>query len=770
MGAGEPRPNRDPPGRSEILHESARTRVTRLFLRRSTVIRKEPLGPDAQRRLRHELAILERLHGVAGVAQLLGAPRYPDSIVLEDVDGTSLAALSKPLNVDELIELAMQLALAVAGMHRRGVMHRDIGPANIVVSGDGSPYLVDFALATSLAEVRPEFTHHSRIVGTLAYLAPEQTGRTGRSVDQRADLYALGATLFELATGAPPFGSGDPLRLIRDHLARVPVSPAEVNPSLAGPLSAIIMHLLEKEPDNRYQTAEGVVYDLERARDEQGRSDAAALRVGERDLRMRLQPPSQLAGRENELATLETAFEEALDGRCRGVLIRGTAGVGKTALVDELRPVVTGRDGWFVAGKFDQYRRDLEFAAVNQAFRALGRLLLAEPEDELTEVRARIMVTGGANAGLLTAAVPEFAALLAVPPDPGDQLTAHVRAQRTAVAVLRAIASRKRPVLLFVDDLQWAGGIAVGFVDQVLSEEPIEGLLLVGAYRGDDVDAAHPLAAPLNRWRADAGLRHLRLDNLPVPSLITMVAEMLHVGPGAAAGLVEQINPYTSGNPYETVELLNALRQQGLLTASPGGWRWDNAAVNARLDRSEVARLLATRVDAMPPASRQVVEQMACLGGRAELSLLQTATARPAGILAQMLAPALDEGLLVVEPGAHEALRFRHDHIRDVVLHGLDLQHRHSAVGDGEAAGRGTRTVRGRGRAIPASGRCCRRCRGAPAGSGAAAARRRPGASAGELRAGEHAAGRGAAADRTGPDRPACRCAHRPARGSLQHR
>jgi len=227
MGVGGVRPERDPPVRAEILHESARTRVTRLFLDGHMVIRKQPLGPDAQRRLRYEQAILKRLRGVAGLAQLIETPRYRDSIVLEDVDGTSLAALSKPLNADELIELAVQLARVLAGMHQRGVMHRDINPANIVVSRDGSPHLVDFALATSSGEVRPEFTHHTRVVGTLAYLAPEQTGRTGRSIDQRADLYAFGATLYELATGVPPLGSGDPLRLIRDILARVPVPPAE---------------------------------------------------------------------------------------------------------------------------------------------------------------------------------------------------------------------------------------------------------------------------------------------------------------------------------------------------------------------------------------------------------------------------------------------------------------------------------------------------------------------------------------------------------------
>src|SRR3954470_15628615 len=263
MGSGA-RPDRDPPVRAEVLHESARTRVTRLFFDGRTVIRKQPLGPDAPRRLQNELAILERLRGVARVTQLVEAPRYPGSTGAEDVAGRSLVGLSTPLDVDELIELAVGLARAVAGMHRRAVMHRDIAPANVVISRTGAACLVDFALAMSLSEIRPEFIHHTQIVGTLAYLAPEQTGRTGRSVDQRADLYALGATLYELATGAQPFGSGDPLRLVHAHLARVPEPPAEVNPAVPAPLSAIILHLLEKEPDRRYQSAEALVSDLER--------------------------------------------------------------------------------------------------------------------------------------------------------------------------------------------------------------------------------------------------------------------------------------------------------------------------------------------------------------------------------------------------------------------------------------------------------------------------------------------------------------------------
>src|ERR1700761_4992933 len=546
--AMEARPDQDPFLQAEIVHSSARTRITRLLSQGRTVIRKEPLGPDADRRVRHEVAMLDHLRGVAGVAQLAEAPHYPGSVMLEDAGTASLAGMTKPLPIDKVIHLGLGLARAVAGMHRRGGIPRDITPANIVGSDDGDPRPVGFALATSVAEIRPEFTHHAEITGTLAYLAPEATGRTGRAADQRADLYALGAVLYELATGGPPFGTGDPLRLIHDHLARVPVPPAEVNRAVPAALSAVIMHLLEKEPDSRYQTADGLVYDLERLRYAQARRGKAGFRAGEHDVPVRLLPPSRLVGRDEEVAALEAAFADALAGRCRGVLVAGAPGVGKTALVDQLRPVVTGSDGWFVAGKFDAYRRDLEFDAGYQAFRALGRLLLAEPDDELARLRMRIVAAVGPNAGLLTAVLPEFAALLGTPPDAGDPLTAQARVQRATAAALRAVASRKRPLVVFLDDLQWAGGTPLGFVDLVLSEEPVDGVLLVGAYRDGDVDVAHPLAAPLSRWLGQAAVRHLRLSDLPGPGLAALVAGMLHVDPVTVAGLTRAGEPHTGGN------------------------------------------------------------------------------------------------------------------------------------------------------------------------------------------------------------------------------
>ena len=466
----------------------------------------------------------------------------------------------------------------------------------------------------------------------------------------------------------------DALRLTHDHLARVAAPPNDINPAVPQALSAIIMHLLEKEPDDRYQSANGVIHDLVRLR-ELGVSTTAAPRVGAHDFPLRLVPPSRLVGRDDEVTTLQAAFGDALRGECRGVLVSGRPGVGKTALVDQLRPVVTGNDGWFVAGKFDQYRRDLEFDGIFQALRALGRLLLAEPDDELGELRERILAALGPNAGLAAGVVPEFAALLGVPPEAGDPLTAQVRVQHSAVDTLRAVASRKRPVMFFVDDLQWAGSASAGVIDLVLRAQ-VEGLLLVGTHH-DEVDPAHPLAASLLRWREQPGVIHLHLTNLPGPSLTTLVAETLHVDRAAAGSLSELIEPHTQGNPYETVELLNTLRQEGILTPASTGWRWDEPAVRSLLGQSEVAAHPMARFAALP-ASRQMLQLMACLGGRAELSVLAAATGESADVVEQLLAPALEEGVLVAETGAHDGVRFRHDRIREAILAELDAGRRRS--------------------------------------------------------------------------------------------
>lgn len=653
----------------EVLSESEYTRVVRRRMADGhTVIRKEALGPGREERIGHEIGILHRLSGVPYVVQLASAQPDEASLLLEDVHGEPLSRLGTPLDRTQLTPLMLELARAVAAIHQRGVIHCDISPSNILLAENGRwPYLIDFALATTSAELRPEFTQPTEIIGTLPYMAPEQTGRTGHAVDGRADLYGLGATMYELATGRPPFGTGDPLRLVHDHLARAPIPPVTVNPDVPPVLSEIIMHLLEKEPDNRYQTADGLIHDLERVRD-----GADRFRVGEHDVPLRLTEPSHLVGRDREIGVLRAAFEAARAGGSRGVVVAGASGVGKTALIEELRPIVTAGNGWFTSGRFDRYRRDQEHDGVGQAFRGLGRLLLAEPEEELAEIRERLLVTLGPNAGLAAAVLPEFGTVLKVRPDPGDPLTAHVRATQTAVELLRAIASRTRPVAFVVDDIQWAGSTPLGLLDLLLTgEEEVEGLLVVAAYREGDPQEGHLLPPLVTRWQGRPGRpEYLHITNLDRSDLAVMVGEMLHVPGKLAADFADTIYGLTDGNPYETVGLLNGLRREGVLRPAESGWTWDQATLEQRLKRESVTELMEARVGGLPAATRQVTEAMAALGGEVQLSALEAATALPTAELRQRLAPALDDGLLVIVSGP-QRVRFHHDRLREIVLAGI---------------------------------------------------------------------------------------------------
>jgi diguanylate cyclase (GGDEF)-like protein len=659
-------------GAEEVLYHTERTRVVRTWLAdgRQAVV-KEPRGAGSAARLRRELSIIERLAGLDGIPRLVAEAARPGTFALEDAGGASLwdAAAAAPPDAAALVDLALTVTRTLAAVHRRGVVHKDINPNNIVVTGSPwRPTLIDFDIASTFAEDRPGFTHASQIAGTLAYLAPEQTGRTGRSVDHRADLYSLGATLYALATGRPPFADEDPLQLIHAHLAQAPRPPAELNPRVPAMLSAIILRTLEKEPDRRYQSAEGLAHDLARLAADLASGAETSFELGERDFPLRLAAPSRLVGRDEDTAALLAAFDEVRSGSRGAVLVSGAPGVGKTALIDQLKPVVTAGRGWFVTGKFDQYRSDADSDGVRQALRALGRMLLAEPDTRLAEYRTRILDAVGPNAGLVAGVLPEFELLLGVEPVAivaGDPLEAEARVVQAGVDVLRAVASPEHPVVMVLDDLQWAAATPIGLVDAVVMDEGLSGLLLVGAYRDAEVGPTHPLTAKLARWQQLAAPpQAVKLHNLPPTGLGELLAEMLRLGPGEAAGLADAVSARTAGNPFDTVELVNGLRREGVLVPGDGGWTWDATTIRGYVGQGDVVDLLATRIGRLPCGAQTVLQVMACLGGEVDLGLLATATGLSTVELEDRLVPSLEDGLLVLQRGAQDTVRFRHDRVQ----------------------------------------------------------------------------------------------------------
>jgi diguanylate cyclase (GGDEF)-like protein len=672
-----------------VVHQSDRSIVYRCHaasLERK-VIRKQPRGPAAAARLLHERRILERLAGIDGVPALAADAAIEHTLTFEDDGAVPLLTLlaSRRLVPVEIAAIGQGLARILAAIHRLGVLHKDINPSNILVRGEATrPVLIDFDLATTFAEERPSFTHHSEITGTLGYLAPEQTGRMARPIDQRSDLYALGITLYELAVGELPFRSDDPLQVIRDHLVTVPAAPASIDSTIPIGLSIIIMRLLEKEPDRRYQSAEGLAHDLARLHATLAHGEDRSFPLCERDFPRQLTTP-RLIGRDQEAGIMRHAFEAAAQGEGGGILVAGAPGVGKTALIEGLRPIVTARRGWFVYGKVDQFRHDVASGPITQAIRGLGRMLLAESPVAVAVQRARILAAVGDSAGMATAIAPEFAALLGAqqPMPPADPVAIRARVVAFALSLFRAVASPARPVAMVLDDLQWADPITIELFEALLANH-IPGLFVIGAYRPEELGVAHPLAqliAHKDSCQDASGLLHLA--NLPPAHVSTLLAEMLRLTPADAARLGGAIGPKTDGNPFDTMELVNALRRDGVLTLSEKGWEWDDTAIRWHTERTDAVELLTSRIASLPEPAPSVIAVMACLGGEVELGLLDAASGLPRATVREALVAPLEEGLLVwssagtvLSAGADETVRFRHDRVHQAAYNGLDPDRR----------------------------------------------------------------------------------------------
>ncbi|GIJ66602.1 diguanylate cyclase domain-containing protein [Virgisporangium ochraceum] len=668
--------------RAQLLYSSDRTRVRRIWPAGSdvSVICKEPLGPGASVRAHAERAVLERLAGVPGVAELAGVT-MPGAVVLRDVDGVRLdeAMLSEPFDPVEVTRIGLALATTLAGVHHRSVVHRDLSPANILLAAaDGvrTPVLIDFDQAVPITEGRPAAgpAGPDDVVGTPFYLAPEQTGRTGLPVDERVDLYALGAVLYQLVSGRPPVDTGDELTRLHDVIVTVPTPLVEVCPTVPVGLSDIVARLLEKEPARRYQSADGLVRDLAAVLAAPDRP----LRLGEWDFPQRLRAPSRPVGRTGELAALRAAVTAAVEGTFHGVFVVGAAGAGKTALTDELRPDVAERHGWYVSASCAGAGSTAP--AVVVALSDVARHLLAEPEPVLLAARDRIRRALGANALLLAAAVPDFAVLLDEPAGAGPEPTGGadpVRLCRAVRDALSAAVTPERPIVVVLDDLHRAGPVTLGALDALLSDPGPRGLLVVGAYRPAEVPTE--LEAALARWeRSGVTAPSVPVGVLPAADLTAMLAEMLRLPGDVVEPFARTVAARTDGNPQATVDLVNALRREGGLVLGGSGWRWDEAFIR-RTARTHDTAQVASRLAAVSWRCRRLLRIAAMINVECRLDALAIAAALPAATVRDRLWPAIEDGLVTLEPdpaGRPETVRFPDERVRLALVEGVSASRR----------------------------------------------------------------------------------------------
>jgi predicted ATPase len=580
----------------------------------------------------HEYELRDELDGAWAVRPLeLMRHDGRTVLVLDDAGGEPLdRLLGAPMKVESFLRIAIAVAKALGKVHQRGLVHKDIKPTNILVNGaTGEVKLTGFGIASSLPRERQLPGPPETIVGTLAYMAPEQTGRMNRSIDSRSDLYALGVTFYQMLTSALPFTATEPMEWVHCHLARRPVAPAERSTEIPGAVSAIVIKLLAKWAEDRYQTAAGIESDLLRCQtDWEAKRRIDDFPLGEHDTSDRLLIPEKLYGRQREVETLLSSFDRVVSGGAPElVLVSGYSGIGKSSVVNELQPVLVPPRGLFASGKFDQYKRDIPYSTLAQAFQNLIRPLLGKSEAEIAPWRDVLRETLGPNAGLIVDLVPEVKLIIGEPPSvpelpPQD-------AQRRFQIVFRqfigVFARPEHPLALFLDDLQWLDVATLDLLEDLLTRSGLRHLMLIGAYRDNEVTAAHPLMRKLDEIKAAGGrVNEITLRPLAQEQLGQLIADALCCEPERSVPFAQLVHEKTAGNPFFAIQFVSSLADEGMLAFDHDAtrWFWDLERIHAKGYTDNVVDLMVGKLNRLPVETQKALQVLACFGNVAEIAVL----------------------------------------------------------------------------------------------------------------------------------------------------
>lgn len=618
-----------------------------------------------------------------GIIKTYGLEKYHNSLVLilEDFGGKSLkhflATVSvaqsplesiKSINLTTFFSLALRITAILGAVHANHIIHKDINPSNIVFNPFTNQLkIIDFSIATRLAPENFSGTPAEGMEGTLPYLAPEQTGRMHCALDYRTDLYSLGITFYEMLTGRLPFTTTDALELIHCHLAKTPQPICEINPNVPLLVSDIVMKLLAKNVADRYQSAFGLQTDLEKCwtycKDTEVLQEISELnhfKLGQNDFFGQLQLPEKLYGREQELQTLLQVFERVTNpsqyslakGHTEMVLVAGYGGVGKSSLVNQFRHLITTNQAYFIVGKYDRYQRDIPYAALTQAFNEFCQQLLTETDQQLAVWKQKILAAVAPNGQVLLEIIPKLQ--LVIGPQPNVASVGSQESQNRFLLVfqnfIRAVSQAEHPLVLFIEDWQWADLASLNLLKVLLTEPDIHHLLIIGGYRNNEVSASHPFAMTLAELSQQGAIIHtLELTNLSCANVNTLIADALHCDQATIQPLAELVYEKTLGNAFFTTTFLKALYEESLLTFDWQAqcWQWDLDKIHHKGMSNNVVELMVNKIQKCSPQTQSVLQLAACIGNRFDLQTLAVIGNQTAKSTLEALCPVLQEGLII---------------------------------------------------------------------------------------------------------------------------
>jgi PAS domain S-box-containing protein len=673
------------------------------------MLKQDYPSPQELTRYRQEYQITRSLN-LEGVVKAYSQRDYQRTLImlLEDFGGESLEQLMRqrsdfyPTSLATFLRLAIEITDILGKIHATNVIHKDINPGNIVLNLEtGVVKIIDFGIATQFSSTNPTFKSPHGLEGTLAYLSPEQTGRMNRSIDYRTDFYSLGVTFYELITGHLPFPTTDLLELVHCHIAKQPVPPHELNTAIPKPVSEIVLKLMAKNAEDRYQSAGGIKADLECCANQLTKTGQIdGIQLGLQDFSDRFQIPQKLYGREVEIEALLAAFNrvaeienvseahrpENITGnsqfKVEMMLVSGYAGVGKSALVQELYKPIAAKRGYFLSGKFDQFQRNIPYSAIVNALQKLVQQLLSEPADQVKQWRSRLLTTLGSNGQIIIGMIPEVELIVGKQPPVAEvgATEAQNRFNRVFGQFIRVFCSKEHPLVIFLDDLQWADSATLNLIELIMLDEQTQSLFLIGAYRDNEVNPTHPLVLMLERLRKQgAVLQEIILAPLTLEPLSQSIAETLHQNNDTVRSLAELVLCKTEGNPFFVNEFLRMLHSENLLTfdAKHLSWQWNIAQIQAQNITDNVVELLLLKLHKLPEVTQQILHLASYVGAEFDLETLAIVcnqspnavsldllTAIQAGLIQPL--SELDEDLLVQE------YKFLHDRVQQAAYALID--------------------------------------------------------------------------------------------------
>lgn len=605
----------------------------------------------------NEFTITQDLN-IKGIRRALYCEKKDEQyiIALEYIEGVTFdeAFSVNNLNLIEVLHVFSVLADLLSQLHNKGIVHKDLNGKNILLLADENrPVIIDFGISTRIDLISNNLGNPDKIKGTLTHMSPEQTGRVNRKVDSRSDLYSLGVTLFKVLTGELPFQSNDSLELVHFHLAKKVPLAHHINGVLPAVLSNIIVKLMAKNAEDRYQSAQGLKYDLDKciAQLEKG-VQVADFELGTNDYSGKFQIPQKLYGRKAEVASLLNSFERVSNGSTELFLVSGTSGVGKSVLVSELFKPITERRGYIVGGKFDQYQRNIPYYAFILAITEFCQLLLTEKKENLDRWSKQILNSLGGNGAILTDLIPALIDIIGPQPEV-TKLEAQEALNRFNVVFLnfiKALSKPEHPFVLFIDDLQWADVGSLNLIKTLVTDLNTPYLLVIGAYRDNEVTAGHPLLNTIeNAVKEKAVLHTIALKPLLAEHLFQIIKDILFIDDKTALQLTEIVFSKTLGNAFFTIEFLKSLNQPGVISynAEKRKWEVNFEAIRKKKITNNVIDLLVSKIKELPQATQQVLQLASCIGGLFDLELLAAIYEKTEKETFNDLWPAVTEGLLV---------------------------------------------------------------------------------------------------------------------------